>query len=63
MKQATLRIECDFCKKNYLYDKWLPDTERIPQPTIKILNKDICRLCCQKAIEFLEKKDKDKPKV
>ena len=55
MKQATLKIECDLCKKSFDYNDWQPwNGHHTPEPTIKIINKDVCRKCLGDMLKLAE---------
>ena len=53
MKKAQATIECDLCGKRFEYNNWNPwDGEHIPQPTLRIINKDVCRKCCKTLLQL-----------
>ena len=51
MKTTTLKIECDLCHRVFDYPDWQPwNGHHTPEPTIKIINKDVCRKCCKEIL-------------
>ena len=49
-----LIITCDWCKREYEY-KDMEATNRYPQPTQIILNKEYCRMCIKKILGLINK--------
>lgn len=52
MKQATLKIECDFCNRIWEHEWEVSKDSHTPEPTLRIINKDACRSCLHELIEL-----------